>query len=217
MTPEQRSGGAHPGPLIAREFLAPLALEPAELARHIGVDPERLTAILRGEASFDPETAARLARAFELPADKIVQMQMKYDLALLRTDPAVQTIGVLPAPADDDFPEEALHGRLAEANAEDGDEGYGGFSLFFREDVADVSPLDPYRGLHSLWVGDRLRVYDAKGRVIWTGPILKNLDGRMLLPYVRFQAWIEWFYSGLRADLAIGPEHRTVLERLRGG
>jgi addiction module HigA family antidote len=211
---EQRSGGAHPGPLVAREFLVPLALEPAELARHIGVDPAHLTAILRGEASFDPETAARLGRAFDLPPDHIVQMQVKYDLALLRADPAIQSIGVLPAPALVEFPADALHGRLAESSAEDG-EGYGGFSLFFREDVADISPLDPYRGLHSLWVGDRLRVYDAKGRALWTGPILNNLDGRMLLPYVRFQAWIEWFYGGLRADLAIGSEHRAALERLR--
>jgi addiction module HigA family antidote len=215
MTPEQRSGGAHPGPLVAREFLAPLGLEPAELARHIGVDAAHLAAILRGEASFDPQTAARLGRAFDLPPDRIVQMQVKYDLALLRADPAIQKIGVLPPPAAVDFPADAMHGRLAESSADGGEEGYGGFSLFFRANVADVSPLDPYRGLHSLWVGDRLRVYDGKGRVLWTGPILKNLDGRMLLPYVRFQAWIEWFYGGLRADLAIGPEHRAFLDRLR--
>ena len=76
--------------------------------------------------------------------------------------------------------------------------------------------LDPYRGLQSLWVGDRLRVYGANGRPIWTGPILGSLDGRMLLPYVRFQTWAEWFSSGLRADLALGPKHRLFLERLRG-
>jgi addiction module HigA family antidote len=211
MNPEQRPGGAHPGPLIAREFLAPLGLEPAELARHIGVEPAYLNAILRGKASFDCETAARLGRAFELSPDGIVQMQVKHDLALLRADPAVQAIGVLPAPPAADFPDDAVRGRLAEAS----NESYGGFSWFFREDVAEASPLDPYRGLHSLWIGDRLRVYDAQGKAIWTGPVLKNLDGRMLLPYVRFQAWIEWFYSGLRADLAPGPEHRAFLERLR--
>ncbi len=208
---EHSSGGSHPGPLIARELLAPLGLRTEELARHVGVDPDRLGAILRGEASFDAEAAARLGRAFEISSDKIVQMQVKYDLALLRADPAIQAIGILPAPADVAFPDVALHGRLAEA----ADEGNGGFSFFFREDVGDESPLDPYRGVHSLWAGDRLRVRDAKDRVLWTGPILRNLDGRMLLPYVRFQAWIEWFYSGLRADLAIGPEHRAFLERLR--
>ncbi|MFY9779510.1 MAG: HigA family addiction module antitoxin [Candidatus Baltobacteraceae bacterium] len=214
MIPEQRGGGSHPGPFIAREFLAPLGLEPAELARHIGVDPRRLMAILRGVDSFDAETAVRLGRAFELPPDQIVQMQVKYDLASARNDPDVQAIGVLPAPAETAFPENALRGRLAEAS----DEGYGGFTWYFRENVTEESPpLDPYRGLHSLWVGDRLRVYDSIGRTLWTGPILKNLDGRMLLPYVRFQVWIEWFYSGLRADLAIGPEHRTFLDRLRAG
>jgi addiction module HigA family antidote len=203
---------AHPGPMIAKDLLEPLGLAPAELARYIGVDATRLTAILGGEASFDAETAARLARAFELPAERIVLMQVKHDLALLRADADVQSVHILPAPAAVDFPDDdVLRGRLAEAAAE----GCGGFSWFFREDVEQEPPVDPYRGLQSLWVGDRLRVYDGNGRPIWTGPILENLDGRMLLPYVRSQTWAEWFYSGLRADLAIGPEHRLFLERLR--
>jgi antitoxin HigA-1 len=195
--------------MIGRDFLAPLGLEVDELARHVGLDCARLAAMLRGEMSFDPESAARVARAFELPAEHIVRMQVAYDLAQLKADPTIQGIGVLPAPAALPFPEDALHGWLAEA----ADEGYGGFTWFFREEVRE-NPLDPLRGLHSLWVGDRLRVYDAKGCAFWTGPVMKNLDGRMLLPYVRFQAWIEWFYCGLRADLALGPEHRAFLERL---
>jgi addiction module HigA family antidote len=202
---------AHPGPLIAKEFVEPLGLQPESLAHHVGTDPQRLAAILNGEASFDAETAIRVARAFELPAERIVQMQVKYDLATLKGNADVQSVPLLPQPVQENFPTEALHGRLAEA----ADDGYGGFSWFFQQDHGDAID-DPYQGLHSLWVGDRLRVFHPRGYAMWSGPRLKNLDGRMLLPYVRFQVWIEWFYNGFRAELAMGEEHRLFVERLLG-
>ena len=74
---------------------------------------------------------------------------------------------------------------------------------------------DDFAGLHALWHGDRLRVADPSGTVLWIGPVLHDFDGRTLLPYVRVATWQGWFASGYPAELAMSADHARYLVRAR--
>lgn len=199
----------HPGHMIVAEYLVPLDLDPGDFARWCGIDAGRFDRLARAEGSFTVAEATRVARALDLNADRIIQMQTRHDLAAARSDAALAAVTLLPMPsAAPPFPEhDVLHGALAETS----DVAYDGYCWFFREDVPGGRGYD---GLHALWRGDRLRVSDPDGRPIYHGTVLKDLDGRMLLPYVAFQTWSAWFFNRYPADLAIGDEHRLFLEQL---
>lgn len=70
----------HPGIILKRRFLDPLGITPYRLAKSIGVHLTRVTRIIKGDRSITPDTAARLAQFFGVPADWWMQMQTKYDL-----------------------------------------------------------------------------------------------------------------------------------------
>jgi addiction module HigA family antidote len=209
---ERRAAAPHPGPIVKRQFLDPLGVSPAALAEQIGMDAERLAAMLEGRASIDVETAVRLARSLQLPGERVMHMQNRFDFAAARTVPELAKIAVLKPVDATAFPESGyLTGHLGHAAEDSAGDG----SLFFQEDLPRLIPGDEYAGLHALWQGDRLRIYGPDDEPVWTGPILQNLDGRMLLPYVRVDEWQPWFAGGFRADLAIGPEHAAFFERMR--
>jgi addiction module HigA family antidote len=200
--------------LILREYLEPLGVSPAEFARHLGIDGDVMGRICRGETPLTVATATRIARALQISADRIINMQIRHDVAAAKTDPTVVGVGVLPMPAAPAFPDvNVLHGRLAETS----EPGYDGLCWFFKEERERAFGESEYDGLHALWRGDVLRVFDPSDKVIFVGPVLKDLDGRMLLPYARFQMWIEWFLGRFRADLALGAEHLEFLNRLAKG
>jgi addiction module HigA family antidote len=209
---ERRAAAPHPGPIVKRQFMDPLGITAEALAVQIDVDAGRLAAMLEGSASIDVDTAVRLARCLQLPGERVMQMQVRFDFAAARALPNLKGLSVLQPVAPPPFPESGfLAGHLGHA-AEDSP---GDGSLFFQEDLPGLVVGDEYAGLHALWQGDRLRIYEPGGAVIWTGPILQNLDGRMLLPFVRVSEWQPWFAGGYRADLAIGPEHAAFFERMR--
>lgn len=207
---ERRAEAPHPGPLIARDFLEPLGLEAAAFAEQLRLDPAVLGAMLDGRASIDVPTAIRIARALQLPAERIMQMQLRYDFAAARRGPALEPAGPLRPPPAASFPAGALVGRLGRS----ADAG-GGDSLFFREELGGRISGDDFAGLHALWHGDRLRVSDPSGTVLWIGPVLHDFDGRTLLPYVRVATWQGWFASGYPAELAMSADHARYLVRAR--
>lgn len=207
---ERRVAAPHPGPIIQRDFLDALGFGVAQLAGQLGMDAERLAEMLAGRISFDVETAVRLSRALQISAERIMQMQLRCDFLLAREIAPIQAVSVLEPPRAPEFPESFLQGRLGRT----GDDRTGDVSLFFQEDVAPRVG-DDYAGFHALWRGDRLRIYDPNGIVLWVGPILQNLDGHILLPFVRALEWPAWFGAGYRADLAVGPEHAAFFERMR--
>jgi len=209
---ERRSAAPHPGPIVKEQFLDPLGVSPEALAEQIGMDAGRLASMLAGESSIDVETAVRLARSLQLPGERVMQMQNRFDFAAVRALPELTVLQVLRPVEPPPFPESGfLVGHLGHAADESPSEG----SLFFQEILPDLVVGDDYAGLHALFQGDRLRIYGPDGEAIWTGPILRNLDGRMLLPFARVNEWQVWFAGGYRADLAIGPEHAAFFERMR--
>ena len=167
--------------------------------------------MLAGTRSFDVVTAIALAQTLHVPAERIMQMQLKYDFASMRDVRAAKPADGLNHVTPLDFPVEYMRGRLGRA----GDENSGDGSVYFQQDLDRRVEGDVYAGLHALWRGDRLRVYAPHGdRIVWVGPILQNLDGRVMLPFVHPVEWREWFAHGHRADLAFGDDHRTFFERM---
>jgi len=211
---ERRTAAPHPGPLVKEQFLDPLGVSPEALAAQIDIDADRLADMLAGRSSIDVETAVRLARCLQLPGERVMQMQNRFDFAAARALPELTALQVLQPVEPPPFPDSGfLVGRLGYA----ADDSPSGGSLFFQQHLPDLVVGDDYAGLHALFEGDRLRIYGPDGEPIWTGPILRNLDGRMLLPFVRVTEWQPWFAGGYRADLAIGPEHAAFFERMRNG
>lgn len=70
----------HPGEILKEEFLVPLELSAAELARAIHVPPNRVTRLINGQAAVTPDTALRLGRAFRTTPEFWLNLQMRFDL-----------------------------------------------------------------------------------------------------------------------------------------
>lgn len=78
----------HPGEVLKDEFMDPLALSVAALARAIGVSPRRISEIVRGRRGIRAETALRLARYFNTDARSWMNLQARYELEVAKRDNA---------------------------------------------------------------------------------------------------------------------------------
>ena len=74
----------HPGEILAEEFLAPLGISAAALARALHVPCNRVTRLIKGQAAVTPATSRRLGRALRTTPEFWLNLQMHYDL---ETDP----------------------------------------------------------------------------------------------------------------------------------
>ena len=74
----------HPGEVLLEEFLKPLGLTQAALARHIGAPARRVSEIVRGIRGVGPQMAWSLAQAFDTTPEFWVNLQANYDLAVSR-------------------------------------------------------------------------------------------------------------------------------------
>lgn len=90
----------HPGEVLREDFLVPLGLSEYRLAKDIGVPPRRINEIVKGRRSITADTAVRLARYFNWPAEvwlnlqathdrQMAEMQMRSTLARIRPCPAL--------------------------------------------------------------------------------------------------------------------------------
>jgi hypothetical protein len=173
------------------------------------MSPDVLEAMLGGRLSIDVPSAVRMARALQLPAERIMQMQLRYDFAAARSSRALDDVELLQPAAAGAFPASHLSGHLGCSS--DGADRFA--SLFFQEDAPRRAPGDGYAGLHALWPDDRMRIYDRSAELLWLGPVLHDFDGRIFLPFVRGSVWRSWFAASHRADLALGAEHAASLEK----
>ena len=73
----------HPGEILADE-LEEMKISAAELARTIGVPPNRISQIIAGKRAISADTALRLGRYFRMEADFWMNLQKIYDLDLAR-------------------------------------------------------------------------------------------------------------------------------------
>jgi addiction module HigA family antidote len=73
-----------PGQVLCAEFLEPLGLSAAAVARAIGVPRNRLTAIINGRRAVTADTALRFSIYFDTSAEFWLSLQAAYDLKRAR-------------------------------------------------------------------------------------------------------------------------------------
>ncbi len=70
----------HPGQILLQEFLEPLGLTQANLARSLAIPLNRVNELVRGKRGITPETALLLAGHFKNSAEFWMNLQTAYDL-----------------------------------------------------------------------------------------------------------------------------------------
>jgi addiction module HigA family antidote len=70
----------HPGQILLQEFLEPLHLTQAELARALAIPLNRVNELVRGKRGVTPETALLLAGYFKNSAEFWMNLQTAHDL-----------------------------------------------------------------------------------------------------------------------------------------
>jgi len=77
---EESVGMAHPGEILAEEFLKPMGLSQNRLAMELRVPAKRINALVHGRTSITPDTALRLAKRFKMSPQFWMNLQQRYDL-----------------------------------------------------------------------------------------------------------------------------------------
>lgn len=87
----------HPGEVLREEYLMPLDMSARRLAKAIGVPPNRLTEIMRGERDVSADTAIRLGRYFKTDPRFWLNLQIAYDLSQAEARHDYSKIAPIPA------------------------------------------------------------------------------------------------------------------------
>ncbi len=213
--PDRRRDVAHPGPMLVRQYLEPLGLSPADVARHVGMDAAVLAAMLAGDASIDVDTAIRVGRALQINPRRLMAEMNDHDFAIRRANAVLQAIGVMPDDGRLPFPETGfLRGVLTGLRESWGYEDVRFETLAFVE-RAQRAEADLRSFIHPIEQGSLLRVFDRDDAILWSGPVLQTLDGKPFLPYVRPSIWIDWFTDRYAAEYVpvASAAHRPPLGR----
>lgn len=72
----------HPGEVLKELYLDPLGMGAIAFARRLGVPRTRIERLVKGATSITPDTALRLARAFNTTPSYWMNMQTNYDMAI---------------------------------------------------------------------------------------------------------------------------------------
>ena len=83
MLPSHRIA-THPGQILLQEFLEPLGLTQAELARALAIPLNRVNELVRGKRGITPETALLLAGYFKNSPEFWMNLQTAHDLTRAR-------------------------------------------------------------------------------------------------------------------------------------
>jgi addiction module HigA family antidote len=70
----------HPGAVLRGLYMEPLGLSVSDLARALGISRKALSQIVNGHTRITPNTAARLARAFDNSPEGWMNLQTQFDL-----------------------------------------------------------------------------------------------------------------------------------------
>ncbi|MCM2257816.1 MAG: HigA family addiction module antitoxin [Vicinamibacteria bacterium] len=73
-----------PGEILQEDFMRPLGLSAAALARAIHVPPNRISQILSGKRALSADTALRLGKYFGVSPEIWLELQADYDLRVAR-------------------------------------------------------------------------------------------------------------------------------------
>ena len=77
----------HPGDFLRDDFMKPLELTAAAVARAIGARPMAVNDIIRHKRGVSPAMALKLGRLFSVPPDLLIGIQADYDLEVARDRP----------------------------------------------------------------------------------------------------------------------------------
>jgi len=69
----------HPGRLLDRLVLKPLAINQSDAARRLGISRRRVNELVLGQRAMSPDTAIRCALAFDLDVDFWLGLQARWD------------------------------------------------------------------------------------------------------------------------------------------
>ncbi|HCI49097.1 MAG: addiction module antidote protein, HigA family [Alphaproteobacteria bacterium RIFCSPLOWO2_01_FULL_45_8] len=72
----------HPGEILLEDFMEPLGLSCAELARKLDVPTNRISQVLQKKRNVSVDTALRLECFFGVSADTWLNLQQHYDLQI---------------------------------------------------------------------------------------------------------------------------------------
>jgi len=78
--------------MLFEEFVKPLDITQAELARRLGVSYPRLNEIIKGRRSVTPDTALRLSHVLGMSADFWLGLQQDWDLWHAMNSPEAKQI-----------------------------------------------------------------------------------------------------------------------------
>lgn len=71
---------SHAGELLLCEFMEPLGLDAATLAKALGVSARQIQTVIDGDADMDAELDLRLARYFRMSEGFFLGLQLDYEL-----------------------------------------------------------------------------------------------------------------------------------------
>lgn len=75
----------HVGDWLKTEIVDPAEVSVTDLADHLGVSRQALSALLNGNANLSADMAIRFEKAFSLSADTLMRMQTAYDISQARS------------------------------------------------------------------------------------------------------------------------------------
>jgi addiction module HigA family antidote len=70
----------HPGEVLKEEFLKPMGISVYRLSKDTGLSQTRISQIIKGERSITAETALKLGKFFDVPAEFWMNLQALYDI-----------------------------------------------------------------------------------------------------------------------------------------
>jgi addiction module HigA family antidote len=91
----------HPGEVLLEEFLKPLGITPARLAKEIGVPTQRIREIVAGKRAITAELDLRLCRFFGLSEGYWLRGQARFDTETAKDLLAAELVKIKPWASDD--------------------------------------------------------------------------------------------------------------------
>jgi len=82
---------------LLKEFLEPMGLSQKAVAAHIGIPVQRINEIVRGKRGVSPDTAWRLAEAFNTSPEIWLNLQATHDLSVHKPENHVGPLAAMSA------------------------------------------------------------------------------------------------------------------------
>ncbi len=73
-----------PGEILLEEFLEPLSISQAKLARDINVPANRVNQIINGKRDISTDTALRLGKYFGIEPEFWLNLQMRFNMKIVK-------------------------------------------------------------------------------------------------------------------------------------